>query len=115
MGRSLGDAGNHRSLLQNPKLIAKVGDTAKRGQPVALRGTTGNSTGCHVHFEVLIVDPWNDPQNFLPTIPGQPNPMIDSRRTTSAEPIRNTEKLNQKVAVGPISRSPLSESEVDGM
>lgn len=75
----------------NSTLVAKVGDVVKQGQLIALSGTTGNSTGCHVHFEVIINGRWNDPRNFLPPIPGQPNPMVDSRRTTiAAEPIRNT-------------------------
>ncbi|GIZ50948.1 M23 family metallopeptidase [Noviherbaspirillum aridicola] len=47
------------------KLRVKLGDIVRRGQHVADIGSTGRSTGAHLHFEVLVKGVQQDPHKFL--------------------------------------------------
>jgi murein DD-endopeptidase MepM/ murein hydrolase activator NlpD len=47
------------------RVLVKKGDLIKRGQKIAEVGTSGRSTGPHLHFEVLVQGVPQDPQKFL--------------------------------------------------
>jgi murein DD-endopeptidase MepM/ murein hydrolase activator NlpD len=47
------------------KALVKKGDIIRRGQKIAEVGSTGRSTGTHLHFEVLVQGIAQDPQKFL--------------------------------------------------
>jgi murein DD-endopeptidase MepM/ murein hydrolase activator NlpD len=54
----------------NSQLLVKNGDTVKQGQVIAKSGSTGRSTGPHVHFEILKNGQRVDP---LPYVEGNAN------------------------------------------
>jgi murein DD-endopeptidase MepM/ murein hydrolase activator NlpD len=51
--------------------LVHVGDQVMQGQPIGLEGSTGNSTGPHLHFELRIDNKPVDPALYLP--PGPPS------------------------------------------
>ncbi len=51
------------------KLLVKKGDTVKKGDVIAKVGTTGNSTGYHLHFEFRKDGKYTDPFGFIKNPP----------------------------------------------
>lgn len=61
---------NHGNGIQSlyahsSKLLVSAGDTVTRGDVIALVGSTGRSTGPHVHFEVIVNGSKLNPLNYI--------------------------------------------------
>jgi murein DD-endopeptidase MepM/ murein hydrolase activator NlpD len=49
----------------NSSVLVNVGEFVKRGQPIALVGSTGKSTASHLHYEVWKDDEPVNPRDFM--------------------------------------------------
>ncbi|MGL5312255.1 MAG: M23 family metallopeptidase [Peptostreptococcaceae bacterium] len=57
--------GKETIYAHNNSNVVSLGDIVKQGETIAKVGTTGNSTGNHVHFEILVDGEVIDPLNVV--------------------------------------------------
>ena len=60
------DDGSQTYYAHLDSISVSEGDKVYRGQEVGLMGSTGRSTGVHLHFEIRINGQAVDPMNYLP-------------------------------------------------
>jgi hypothetical protein len=77
-GHSFATTYNHMARIE-----VKVGQLVTRGQVVGRIGSTGRSTACHMHFEVILDGSYVDPMRFLT---GDMSKVALSRRVGSYMP-----------------------------
>lgn len=58
--------GLYTAYMHASKLYVKVGDKVSQGQTIAAVGSTGYSTGPHLHFSVIVNGKYVDPLKYLP-------------------------------------------------
>lgn len=61
------DHGNgfHTLYAHNSQLVARCGSSVAKGQVIAYAGSTGNSTGAHLHFEIRYLGAFVNPLDYL--------------------------------------------------
>jgi murein DD-endopeptidase MepM/ murein hydrolase activator NlpD len=59
--------GYHTRYAHAQSLLVKAGDRVGRGEPIATLGSTGRSTGPHLHFELRHRGALRNPENYLPS------------------------------------------------
>lgn len=61
------DHGNGFTTLyaHNSELLASVGDQVKKGDTIAMTGSTGMSTGVHCHYEIQLNGVYQNPRYYL--------------------------------------------------
>ena len=58
--------GIYTRYAHNSRLMVREGDWVEAGEIIATVGSTGQSTGPHLHFEMQVDGRFVDPMDYLP-------------------------------------------------
>ncbi len=101
--------GYHTRYAHCSALMAKLGDTVRRGDLVGLVGTTGKSTGPHLHFEMIVdsikVDPLNVIRDPMPAFLADAAETKALKYTSARDARQARESLRSRITVsqsGPV-------------
>ncbi|WP_203567075.1 M23 family metallopeptidase [Aestuariimicrobium ganziense] len=100
-GKRLETTYNHLSAF-----AVRPGQKVVQGQGIALTGTTGYSTGCHLHFEVMVDGNFVDPLPWLSGEASPKNPIPDSLLVTSGPSDSSTPTPSATPSADPSSQTP---------
>ena len=104
------DHGNGRETLYAhcEKLLVETGDAVEVGQTIATVGSTGQSTGPHLHFEVLLNGAAQDPEAMLKSAQpaAAPEPETKPEAKPESKPEPQPEAKPSETAAEPQTKEP---------